>query len=229
MATNRWIELTEQNPGHSSWYVERFRSMVAAGDDLDGEARFIDAMLGRQSRVLDAGCGPGRVGSHLARAGHEVVGVDIDPVLIAAAEHDHPGPTWLVADLAELDLAAIGVVDGFDIAVCAGNVLDLPRPGHTQTRPRSSRGTPAHRWPHRCRVRIGTRLLVRRVLRRRRAGGARSRRAVLHMGSATVHPRLRLPRRGAVTEGIHDLIAQWRRVIGEECCRSTGSRSRRRR
>jgi SAM-dependent methyltransferase len=129
MASNRWIELTEQNPGHSSWYVERFRSMVAAGDDLDGEARLIDAMLGRQSRVLDAGCGPGRVGSHLARAGHEVVGVDIDPVLIAAAQHDHPGPTWLVADLADLDLAAVGVIDGFDVAVCAGNVLTFLDPG----------------------------------------------------------------------------------------------------
>ena len=36
MSLNRWIELTERNPDHSSWYVERFRSMAAAGDDLDG-------------------------------------------------------------------------------------------------------------------------------------------------------------------------------------------------
>ncbi len=132
MSLNRWIELTEQNPDHSSWYVERFRSMAAAGDDLAGEARFIDAMAARGSRVLDAGCGPGRVGSHLARAGHQVVGVDIDPVLIAAAEHDHPGPTWLVADLAELDLAASGIAEGFDIAVCAGNVLTFLDPGTRQ-------------------------------------------------------------------------------------------------
>ena len=129
MSLNRWIELTERNPDHSSWYVERFRAMAAAGDDLGGEARFVDAMMARGSRVLDAGCGPGRVGSQLARAGHEVVGVDIDPVLIAAAEHDHPGPTWLVADLGELDLTAIGIVDGFDIAVCAGNVLPFLDPG----------------------------------------------------------------------------------------------------
>ena len=129
MSLNRWIELTERNPDHSSWYVERFRAMAASGDDLGGEARFVDAMVARGSRVLDAGCGPGRVGSHLARAGHEVVGVDIDPVLIAAAEHDHPGPTWLVADLAELDLTAIGIVDGFDIVVCAGNVLPFLDPG----------------------------------------------------------------------------------------------------
>lgn len=128
MARNRWIELIEQNPDHSTWYVERFRSMAAAGDDLEGEARFVDAMAARGSRVLDAGCGPGRVGSHLATAGHEVVGVDIDPVLISAAEHDHPGATWLVADLAELDLAAMGLAAGFDIVVCAGNVLTFLDP-----------------------------------------------------------------------------------------------------
>jgi 2-polyprenyl-3-methyl-5-hydroxy-6-metoxy-1,4-benzoquinol methylase len=128
VSQNRWIELIEKNPGHSSWYVERFRSMAAAGDDLGGEARLVDAMVARRSRVLDAGCGPGRVGSQLARAGHDVVGVDIDPVLIAAAEHDHPGSTWLVADLAELDLTAIGITEGFDVIVCAGNVLTFLDP-----------------------------------------------------------------------------------------------------
>jgi SAM-dependent methyltransferase len=128
MAPNRWVELIEENPEHSSWYVERFRSMAAAGDDLDGEARFVDAMLARRSRVLDAGCGPGRVGGHLARKGHDVVGVDFDPVLISAAEEDHPGPTWLVADLAELDLPAMGIEDGFDVVVCAGNVMTFLAP-----------------------------------------------------------------------------------------------------
>ncbi len=76
--------------------------------------------------------GPGRVGSHLADAGHEVVGVDIDPVLIAAAEHDHPGPTWLVADLAELDLTAKGIDERFDVVVCAGNVMPFLDPGTRQ-------------------------------------------------------------------------------------------------
>jgi ABC-type tungstate transport system permease subunit len=25
-----WVEITRENPGHSSWYVERFRTMAAA-------------------------------------------------------------------------------------------------------------------------------------------------------------------------------------------------------
>ncbi|MCU0269124.1 MAG: class I SAM-dependent methyltransferase [Acidimicrobiales bacterium] len=133
MSPNRWIELTEKNPDHSSWYVERFRSMAAAGEDLDGEARFVDAMVARGSRVPDAGCGPGRVGDHLAQVGHEVVGVDIDPVLIAAAELDHPGPTWLVADLAELDLVSMGIEERFDVVVCSGNVMTFLDPETRQS------------------------------------------------------------------------------------------------
>jgi SAM-dependent methyltransferase len=78
--------------------------------------------------VLDAGCGPGRVGAFLAAAGHEVVGVDVDPALIIAAEEDHPGPSWLVGDLAELDLPARGIDEGFDAIVCAGNVMTFVAP-----------------------------------------------------------------------------------------------------
>ncbi|MDX6620950.1 MAG: hypothetical protein QOK36_3336, partial [Gaiellales bacterium] len=87
-----WAEIVAADPGHSAAYVERFRAMAARGTDLAGEARLVDALLPRRARVLDAGCGPGRVGAFLADAGHEVVGVDADPVLIAAAEADHPGP-----------------------------------------------------------------------------------------------------------------------------------------
>ena len=128
MAGNRWIELTERNPDHSAWYIERFRAMAAAGDDMHGEARMVDAMVSRNSRILDAGCGPGRLGGHLAQLGHVVVGVDIDPVLIAAAQQDHPGSTWLVADLADLDLGCAGIDEGFDVIVAAGNVMTFLDP-----------------------------------------------------------------------------------------------------
>jgi SAM-dependent methyltransferase len=118
-----WTQITRADPGHSAAYVERFRVMAARGADLAGEARLVDALLPRRARVLDAGCGPGRVGAFLADAGHDVVGVDVDPVLIAAAEQDHPGPRWIVGDLAELDLPAVGIAGDFDGIVCAGNVM----------------------------------------------------------------------------------------------------------
>ncbi|WP_433593954.1 class I SAM-dependent methyltransferase [Nocardia sp. CA-145437] len=125
---SQWEEIIAADPTHSTRYVERFRNLAAEGTDIVGEARLIDAMLGRGSRVLDAGCGPGRIGGHLHQVGHTVVGVDVDPVLIAAAEHDHPGPTWLVGDLAELDLPGRGVPADFDAIVCAGNVMAFLAP-----------------------------------------------------------------------------------------------------
>ncbi|MFV2039940.1 MAG: class I SAM-dependent methyltransferase [Acidimicrobiales bacterium] len=123
-----WITITKSNPNHSAWYIERFQAMEAAGDDLAGEARFVDAMAPRGARILDAGCGTGRVGAALAELGHDVVGVDVDPELIAAAEEAHSGPTWFVGDLAELDLASKGIGEGFDIIVAAGNVMTFLAP-----------------------------------------------------------------------------------------------------
>jgi len=129
---SNWMKITEQNPGHSSWYIERFRAKQAAGEDLAGEARFVDALAPRGARILDAGCGPGRVGAALAAVGHHVVGVDVDPELIAAAEEDHPGPMWLVGDLAELDLSTDGITEGFDVIVSAGNVMPFLAPSTRQ-------------------------------------------------------------------------------------------------
>lgn len=117
-----------EDPEHSAKYVDRFRRLADEGMDLVGEARLVDAMVGRGSRVLDAGCGPGRVGGYLHQQGHVVVGVDVDPVLIAAAEEDHPGPTWVTHDLALLDLPALGIPEPFDVIVSAGNVIAFLAP-----------------------------------------------------------------------------------------------------
>ncbi|WP_229716326.1 class I SAM-dependent methyltransferase [Mangrovihabitans endophyticus] len=98
--------------------------MARQGADLAGEARFVDAMVPRAARILDAGSGSGRVGGALAAAGHAVTGVDLDPELVAAARADHPGPDWRVGDLAELDLPGTG----FDVIVSAGNVMAFLAP-----------------------------------------------------------------------------------------------------
>ncbi len=125
---SQWMRNVEQNPGHSKWYVQRFRDMAAAGKDIAGEARMVDAMVPRGARILDAGCGPGRTGAALAARGHTVVGVDVDPVLIGAARTDHPGVTYLVQDLAELDLGSAGITEPFDAIVAAGNVMAFLAP-----------------------------------------------------------------------------------------------------
>lgn len=121
---NLWTAAVRQNPDHARGYAERWRRIEASGKDIYGEARLVDAMAPRGARILDAGCGTGRLGGHLARAGHQVVGVDLDPQLIEVAREDHPGVRWEAGNLAALDLRS---ADGerllFDLQLCAGNVL----------------------------------------------------------------------------------------------------------
>lgn len=120
---SKWEEIVAARPEHSRWYIERFKEMAAAGNDLAGEARFVDAMVGRGAKILDAGSGPGRVGGFLLAAGHRVSGVDVDPALIAEAQLVHPEGEWVVGDLAELNPANHNWVGQFDAIVVAGNVL----------------------------------------------------------------------------------------------------------
>lgn len=121
---NAWLQAVQRNPGHARAYAQRWRDLAAAGNDIVGEARTVDAMLERQSLVLDAGCGTGRVGGYLAERGHQVVGIDLDPELIEVARADAPSGTWLVGNLADFTL--LGTDDellGFDLVVMAGQVM----------------------------------------------------------------------------------------------------------
>lgn len=83
----------------------------------------VDAVVSPASSILDAGCGTGRLGVELARRGHRVTAVDLDPVLAEAARA-HPELDVHVADLTTLDLGRT-----FDAAVAAGNVLVFMKPG----------------------------------------------------------------------------------------------------
>jgi 2-polyprenyl-3-methyl-5-hydroxy-6-metoxy-1,4-benzoquinol methylase len=115
---NLWTAALRRDPEHARNYAERWRRIEASGKDIVGEARLLDAMAERGARILDAGCGSGRLGGYLARAGHVVTGVDLDPHLIDVARAEHPGVRWEVANLADLALG-----EQFDLQVCAGNVL----------------------------------------------------------------------------------------------------------
>lgn len=114
-----WNEIIAANPAHSENYAARWKNMESEGKDIHGEARVIDALVPRNARILDAGCGTGRLGGYLVDRGHTVVGTDIDPVLIEHAKTDHPGGEWHVGDL-----SADAIPEGdFEVAVSAGNVM----------------------------------------------------------------------------------------------------------
>ncbi|MEP6799691.1 MAG: class I SAM-dependent methyltransferase, partial [Lapillicoccus sp.] len=126
----RW----EQHVTGPAWdvYVARFERLVAGGDDLEGEARFIDSLAPRGARILDGGAGTGRVTAALTRMGHLAIGVDRDAGLVAHARTTYPGVAYLVSDLLELDatvLADEGFTDPFDVVALPGNVLVYVAPG----------------------------------------------------------------------------------------------------
>lgn len=121
---NRWEEMAGRPSAGE--YAARFERLARDGSDVHGEATRVAALASPGSRVLDAGCGTGRVAIELHRRGYDCVGVDVDESMLDMARAAQPEMPWHQADLAALDL--IGpptVLAQFDVVVAAGNVIPL--------------------------------------------------------------------------------------------------------
>ena len=153
--------------------------------DMHGEAALVASY--RPATVLDAGCGTGRVAIELARRGHDVVGADVDPAMLAAARTKAPELTWVEADLTDpgLDLGRT-----FDVVVMAGNVLIfVPTGTEGQAIANAARFlAPGGRLVAGYSLRPGG-LAARRPRCPRRRRGARARGPLVHLGP----PPVRLP------------------------------------
>jgi len=140
--TTRWAQLTGGASGED--YAGRFAALAASGADVHGEASYAASLVPPPARVLDAGCGTGRVAARLAELGYDCTGVDVDPSMLAVARREHPGLRWVLADLADLadlgeaaDLgapheAAGTLAAGYDLVLAAGNVIPLLAEGALQ-------------------------------------------------------------------------------------------------
>jgi SAM-dependent methyltransferase len=124
--TTRWERIARETvgEGYATTYAERFRSMTARGQDIHGEATFVTGLLTAPARVLDAGCGTGRIAVRLDELGYDVVGVDVDASMLHVARAEAPGLDWRLGDLAALDLD-----ETFDLVLVAGNTIPLLEPG----------------------------------------------------------------------------------------------------
>jgi SAM-dependent methyltransferase len=128
---SRWAE---EASGRAATYDTRWEELAAAGHNVHGEADFVASLgkspsgspsgMERPGSVLDAGCGTGRVAVELHRRGLDVMGVDLDPSMLAVARAKGPEVPWVLADLAGVDLGRT-----FDAVVLAGNVMIYLRPG----------------------------------------------------------------------------------------------------
>lgn len=128
----RWSEVSGSAEAAAA-YRRRFAGLEAQGADLHGEARFVASVVPPPARILDAGCGFGRLTRVLTRMGYDAVGVDADKNLIDIARREDPQSEYVNADLVEMDLSQENLspwgtstwagTRGFRAAVLAGNVV----------------------------------------------------------------------------------------------------------
>lgn len=119
---SRWTDRTDVPRGAD--YDARFQELAATGHDVHGEVALVTSLAQPGARVLDAGCGTGRVAIELANRGFTVTGLDIDPAMLDAAHRKAPELPWILGDLAQTRLD-----DTYDVVVLAGNVLIFVAPG----------------------------------------------------------------------------------------------------
>ena len=124
--STRWERIARETVGddYARAYDERFRAMAERGQDVHGEASIVADLLPAPGRVLDAGCGTGRVAVRLKELGYDVVGVDLDTSMLDVARAGAPDVDWRLADLATFDLG-----ETFDLVLVAGNTIPLIEPG----------------------------------------------------------------------------------------------------
>jgi SAM-dependent methyltransferase len=112
----RWELAGGDNRGYGRTFAQR----VAAGADVDGEARLVDALAPRGARILDIGSGMGRVSAALRSRGHDVVATEPDAALRAQSATTYPDLEVLPHQALELDPTRLGL---FDLVVVVGNVM----------------------------------------------------------------------------------------------------------
>ena len=125
------LPLTRWELGENGGFAVHFGELIAAGADIEGEARLADAMLARGSTVLDAGAGFGRIGAALHARGHHVVAAEKDADLVAMAAQHYPDLPMIRSDILALTpelLAEGGHPTAYDLVVLVGNVIVLLAP-----------------------------------------------------------------------------------------------------
>lgn len=115
-------------------YDAPYEARAAAGFDVHGEAALVEQLLhsdlhrapasAAPYRVLDAGCGTGRIAIELHRRGLAITGVDLDDVMLTQARAKAPQLDWRLGDLSTLPLGL-----AFNAIVLAGNVMIYLTPG----------------------------------------------------------------------------------------------------
>ncbi len=105
-------------------YQRRIDAVADSGQEMHGEVAFVQRFQPR--RVLDAGCGTGRVAIELHARGIDVDATDVSASMLTVARERQPEINWIEADLAGTTKLR---ADHYDVTTLAGNVLIFVEPG----------------------------------------------------------------------------------------------------
>lgn len=89
------------------------------------QLRGVRTLIGNPpQRILELGCGDGRILVPLIERGHEMIGVDSDPTALAAAQNNGASPERLhLLDFTDPAAARIIEANTFNAVLCLGNTL----------------------------------------------------------------------------------------------------------
>jgi SAM-dependent methyltransferase len=100
-------------------HVSEYDSRILEPAEVLLLVRYREAFSGR---VLDVGCGAGRLLGYLVSLSATAVGVDISPAMVETCRRRFPGIDVRVADLEDLSRSLEGP---FDVVLMSDNVLDV--------------------------------------------------------------------------------------------------------
>lgn len=113
----------ESNPNVRRWqtgnFVASFANRVLRPAEVVILARYREALSGR---VLEIGCGAGRVLGYLLELGAEAYGIDVSARMVSYCRERYPAATVVVGDMANLPA---GLEGPFDAIFGSYNVIDV--------------------------------------------------------------------------------------------------------
>ncbi len=109
---------------HAGDMVRDYDGHMAASPLAAADVAYCEQAFASPGRLLDLGCGTGRLCIHFARKGYDCVGVDLSEEMLAKARESHVPVDWQQANFVEpLEFADAS----FDYAACLFSTLGMVR------------------------------------------------------------------------------------------------------
>lgn len=111
---------------HSAEMAAGYDAQMASSLLAQTDIRFCEQHF-QPGRLIDIGCGTGRLCRHFSPRGFECIGVDLSDEMLAAAKAAETGTTWIKSNIVEMrefeDCS-------FENAACLFSTLGMVRGGH---------------------------------------------------------------------------------------------------